>query len=67
MQEETNIIERLGGYKKVAELIGQNETTVANWRARGVPWKWRPRIAALAKQKRVAIPADFLSPEASAA
>ncbi len=63
MEQQTNLIDQLGGYRAVASELGQNETTVSNWRARGVPWRWRPVVAQLAKRKKVVLPADFLQPK----
>lgn len=65
MQEPANIIDQLGGYKAVAAELGQNDTTIANWRTRGVPWRWRPVVAALAKKRRIAVPENFLRPDAA--
>jgi len=58
-------IELLGNTGKVAAALGQNETTVSNWKKRVVPWRWRPAVAVLAKDAEVELPDGFLDPAAS--
>lgn len=56
-----DLILALGGTKAVAQQIRQPRSVVSNWQKRGVPWRWRPEIASLARRKRVKLPADFLA------
>lgn len=57
------IIEALGGVTKVATEIGAKQRSlVSNWLLRGISFQYRPTIAALAKRRRVKLPADFLTP-----
>ncbi len=60
MMKDPEIIAALGGHHKVAEKLGVSREAALHWTKRHIPWKWRPAIKALAKQKRVPIPADFL-------
>lgn len=55
------LILALGGTKAVAEQIRQPRSAVSNWQKRGVPWRWRPAIAAMARRKRIKLPAEFLA------
>lgn len=62
-----DLIKALGGAKAVSEQIQQPRSVVSNWMKRGVPWRWRNEIAALAKVKRVDLPNGFLDAIARAA
>ena len=57
---EPDFITQLGGPKYVGERVGAEETAVCNWRTRGVAWKHRVAVAALAKELGVGLPDDFL-------
>ena len=57
---EPDLITQLGGPKYVGERVGAEETAVCNWRTRGVAWKHRVAVAALAKEKGVKLPENFL-------
>ena len=57
---DSDLITQLGGAKYVANRLGTEETAVCNWRHRGVPWRHRAAVAALAKEQRVKLPGDFL-------
>lgn len=57
------LIDELGGVTKVARALGiARLAVVGNWRARGVPWKYRQAIATLAAASHVDLPRDFLPP-----
>lgn len=61
------IIEKLGDYTGIAVALGEPGKplpigTTSVWKSRGVPWKYRPALARLAKSKGVLLPADFLAP-----
>lgn len=63
------LIQKLDGPKAVAERLGEvSEAAVYKWGKRGIPWKWRRAVAAIAREKRIRLPADFLGqvPEARA-
>jgi len=64
--DKPNLIDSLGGSGVVAGELSLKTNRVSMWRDRGVPWRWRPRIAELAREKGVQIPADFLAPEMAA-
>ena len=61
------IIDSLGGYTEVAKALGLETKVVWNWQSRGIPWRYRPRVAQLAADlgKKTAIPANFLEPDAA--
>jgi hypothetical protein len=59
---QSEIIDALGGTGAVADATGCKQSAVSMWRHNGIPWKRRPTLARLAKEKRVALPADFLVP-----
>ena len=61
----SDLIEALGGPAKVAAELGYKRPRVANWQSRGVPWRERPKLARLARQKSVDVPAEFLEGEAA--
>ena len=54
------IIEQLGDTADLAGTLGMPLSTVSVWKARGIPWRHRPRIATMAASKGVLLPADFL-------
>ena len=58
----SDLIDAFGGTQRLADEIRLNRSTVANWRKRGIPWRYRPTIAALATQRRIDLPRDFLHP-----
>ena len=39
---------------------GYSQDAIKQWRKRGIPWRERVKVAALASRNRVWIPADFL-------
>jgi len=55
-----HIIDKLGGTTAVAAALGQNPNAVSNWRAREIPWRWRPALAKIASEKGVELPPEFL-------
>lgn len=59
---QPDFIEQLGGTGAVATELRQNDSTVSMWRVRGIPWRWRPTIAELAKRRGVDVPSGFLEP-----
>ena len=60
---------RGGGMARLADRLGESTQTVFNWKTepRGISWRGRPKIAALAAELGVAIPADFLAVKRPAA
>lgn len=64
MDKEPNhasLIVALGDTAAVAEALGLRDNRISNWKQRGVPWRFRPKLAALAKRKRIALPEGFLA------
>lgn len=57
---ETDLITQLGGAKYIADRLGAEANAVCNWRHRGIPWRHRTAIAALAEEQGVELPDDFL-------
>jgi len=55
----TDFLDSLGRTTDIAEMLQTTPNAVSNWRQRGIPWKKRPAIAALAAQRGIDLPADF--------
>lgn len=55
------LIEKLGGAKKVADDLRTTHGAVRNWMlsGRSIPWRYRPAIARIAAERAVQLPADF--------
>ncbi len=61
-----NLIDKLGGNKAVATLLGTSPGAVANWRLRKtIPWKYRPSLARIAGERAIPLPENFWSDEAA--
>lgn len=58
---DSQIINLLGGATRLAPSFDCTVSAVQNWKARGIPWRFRVKVAKLAKQQRVSLPADFLT------
>lgn len=54
------IIDALGGTGALASALGRKDTAVSNWKTNGIPWRWRPAIARMAKDRKMNLPPDFL-------
>ncbi len=54
------LIEKLGGTVALALALSVSPQNVTNWKRRGIPWKYRNRIAMMAMTQRVKLPDDFL-------
>lgn len=61
-----DFIDAIGAPTVMAETR-QGRTAVANWRARGVPWRWRALLARVAEEQEVPVPDGFLDPHAEEA
>jgi hypothetical protein len=59
---DSEILDKLGGTTKVAQALGCSLRVVSNWRRpeRGISRAGRYQIRDLAKQKRIALPPDFM-------
>ena len=55
-----DIIKALGGYKAVAALLGVSAENALHMERRQIPWKYRTKVSAIAKRKRIKLPPDFL-------
>lgn len=53
------LIDQLGGPAAVGRELGLSQPTVSCWKTRDISWEQRPKVAALAKRKKVKLPADF--------
>ena len=60
---DAEIINALGGCASLGREFGRNTKSVHNWKSRGIPWRWRAPVVALAKRKGVKLPGDFLTRE----
>ena len=67
MSEHAALIDALGGPTAVGHLLGVKQNRVSNWKGRGVPWRWRPALAARAAELGVDLPEGFAgaTPEAA--
>ena len=57
---DAQIIEALGNTFAVAQRLGRKPTAVSNWKAKGIPWRWRGEVARMARDANIPIRADFL-------
>ena len=63
---QSDLIDALGGSQQVAELINSSVGTkmtsqhISMMRSRGIPWRYRPLLAKIAKSRKIAVPAGFL-------
>jgi len=72
--EQSELIDRLGGAKKVAGMLSRrtgdvtSPQSVSNWRRRGIPFRFRAAMALEAGERGVGVPGNFLGeqPPASA-
>lgn len=61
-----DFIEKLGGGTVIAEWLASearatvDREAVYKWSRNNVPWKWRPLLIKMAKEKRVKLPVDFM-------
>ncbi len=64
--EQQELIRNLGGPAKVARMLSARivetvrPTTVANWNARGIPFRYRAPLAIEARERGVSVPDNFL-------
>ena len=66
---DAHVIAMIGGHIVVAEYCGVSRENARHWAAgrTPIPWKHRKAVHALAKEKRVRLPADFLHERRAAA
>ena len=57
---DAQIIDALGGTGAVAIKMGRKPPVISNWKARGIPWRYRMPIAQIARDEGVLLPATFL-------
>jgi hypothetical protein len=62
-----DLIKALGGTTAVARALGEKPGVVNNWNERGIPWKWRPAVAELARKNKIELPEGFNPPHVEAA
>jgi hypothetical protein len=58
---DSEIIDRLGGTAAVARYFKKSYPAISIWRQRGITWQFRPRVAELARDRGINLPADFLT------
>lgn len=67
------LIDALGGYIDLATALTEqtgrkfDARAVHKWKSNGVPYRWRPLVAKLARSRRVALPEGFSDPLSEAA
>lgn len=57
---DAELIAQLGGISATAKELGLDPGNVKKWPKRGIPWKDRVKVQALAIEKGVELPGDFL-------
>ena len=57
---DAEIIDALGGSAAVATLLGVPQSTVSNWKLRGISWPMRVIIREFAVRKRIKVPLNLL-------
>jgi hypothetical protein len=68
-----DLVDALGGYVSLADTLTEqtgrqfDPRTVHKWKANGVPYRWRPLVAQLAKARSIALPKGFSDPLSEAA
>ena len=61
-----NFIDLLGTHADIASRLSElskaplERDAVRKWRTQGIPWRWRPYLVAMAREKGVATPSDLL-------
>ena len=69
MMTDTDVIEALGGATVLAAALGESgygvdREAIYKWKERDfIPWKWRGRVAALAKGREISLSENFLAPQ----
>lgn len=59
METETTLFDRLGGIRKMAELLGKPPSTVQSWKNAGrIPAQEQPLVLEKAKEAGVEVTAD---------
>jgi hypothetical protein len=56
-----SFINDLGGATALAKHFGLKSNVAGNWLKQGIPWKYRPLVADLAKRQRKKLPENFLN------
>lgn len=63
--KDGDIIKALGGFKVVAPLLGVTDENARHMESRVIPWRYRRKVEAIAKRKKVKLPSDFLDVQRS--
>lgn len=58
--KDGEIIKALGGYRTVAPLLGVSAENAWHMEQDKIPWRYRRKVEAIAKRKKVKLPPDFL-------
>lgn len=64
IRADATLVNALGGPAIVAGTLGVDKRIVSNWKPRGIPANYRPKVKELAESKGVKVPKDFLAPRA---
>ena len=69
MQAHADLIDQLGGGTLLAVTLfggigekGKHREAVYKWKQNGIPWRWRPTIERLARDRGLTLPAGFMLP-----
>jgi len=58
---DEEVIVALGDVTRLAVSLDTTKSTVANWKERGIPWRFRPYVKEIARRRRIKLPSDFLT------
>lgn len=56
-RSDKDVIADLGA--EILLTLARNQAVLKKWRQRGIPWKYRGKVEALAAKHNVRLPADF--------
>ena len=51
------------GVEHLAAMFAKTPSSIRNWKARGIPWKHRIKVHAMAKRRGITLPGDWLTRE----
>tara|TARA_R100001443_G_scaffold175_3_gene692 strand:- start:1625 stop:1813 length:189 start_codon:yes stop_codon:yes gene_type:complete len=60
MQIHSDLIDQLGGTRRVANFLHVPTQYVSKWRRRGIPWRHRWKVSTLAHTAGVRLPKEFM-------
>lgn len=61
---DREVLDKIGD-ETLSDALGLTEHQCKKWRQRGIPWKDRAKVARLASNKRIRLPANFVEERAA--